>query len=105
MKWEAHRHKVHTGEVVPSKTSSWRFPLSEVHEMYEELEGHRLSNEEGWTASPVYRKLANAMWVWTGNRFAYPCQIAVEADASLEPLLYCCPSEHIIRDHFLLPLV
>uniref|UniRef100_M4BNU9 Sacsin/Nov domain-containing protein n=1 Tax=Hyaloperonospora arabidopsidis (strain Emoy2) TaxID=559515 RepID=M4BNU9_HYAAE len=64
--------------------------------MYEDLEDYRLSDEEGWAVSPLYRKLANALWIWTGNGFAYPCQIAVMADASLEPLLYCCPSEHII---------
>ncbi|CAI5714235.1 unnamed protein product [Hyaloperonospora brassicae] len=75
---------------------NWRFPLSEVHMMYEDLEDYRLADEEGWTVSPLYRKLANALWIWTGNSFAYPCQIAVTADASLEPLLYCCPSEHII---------
>jgi hypothetical protein len=79
-----------------SNLAAWRFPLSEVHLMYEELEGYRLADEEGWEASPVYRKLANALWIWTGKGFAYPCQIAVDADTSLEPLLYSCPSEHII---------
>lgn len=77
-------------------TLNWRFPLSEVHLMYENLENFRLSDEEGWKASTVYRKLANALWIWTGNEFAYPCQIAVEANSTLEPLLYSCPSEHII---------
>ncbi|ETL96493.1 hypothetical protein, variant 1 [Phytophthora nicotianae] len=79
-----------------STLPSWRFPLSEVHLMYEELESCRLADEEAWKTSPVYRKLANAFWIWTGRGFAYPCQIAVEADSALEPLLYSCPSEHII---------
>ncbi|KAE9248135.1 hypothetical protein PF004_g4009 [Phytophthora fragariae] len=96
IRWEDHRRKKDAGEPMASKTPTWRFPLSEIHLMYEEVESHRLSDEEGWTMSPVHRKLANALWIWTGNRFAYPCQIAVEADASLEPLLYSCPSEHII---------
>ncbi|EEY57113.1 uncharacterized protein PITG_10921 [Phytophthora infestans T30-4] len=81
---------------VTSTSPSWRFPLSEVHLMYEELETYRLSDEEGWKTSSVHRKLANALWIWTGKGFAYPCQIAVEADPALEPLLYSCPSEHII---------
>ncbi|KAG7379423.1 hypothetical protein PHYPSEUDO_008661 [Phytophthora pseudosyringae] len=95
--WEEYCCKKEKEELLPSSTSpSWRFPLSEVHLMYENLENYRLSDEEGWNASPVHRKLANALWIWTGKGFAYPCQIAVEADATLEPLLYCCPSEHII---------
>ncbi|OWZ18889.1 hypothetical protein PHMEG_0006950 [Phytophthora megakarya] len=96
-KWEEYFHKQGTEGSRKSPTSrSWRFPLSEIHMMYEDLENYRLSDEEGWKTSPVYRKLASALWIWTGNGFAYPCQIAVEADVSLEPLLYCCPSEHII---------
>ncbi|KAE9321360.1 hypothetical protein PF001_g4953 [Phytophthora fragariae] len=75
IRWEDHRRKKDAGEPMASKTPTWRFPLSEIHLMYEEVESHRLSDEEGWTMSPVHRKLANALWIWTGNS---------------------CPSEHII---------
>ncbi|KAG3135578.1 hypothetical protein PI126_g18191 [Phytophthora idaei] len=95
LQWEEHCRKKNA-EASSSTSTSWRFPLSEVHLMYEELENYRLSDEEGWETSSVYRKLANALWIWTGKGFAYPCQIAVEADPALEPLLYSCPSEHII---------
>ncbi|KAF1774833.1 Zinc finger, RING-type, conserved site [Phytophthora cactorum] len=95
LQWEEHCRKKNA-EASSSTSTSWRFPLSEVHLMYEELENYRLSDEEGWETSPVYRKLANALWIWTGKGFVYPCQIAVEADPALEPLLYSCPSEHII---------
>ncbi|CAI5741177.1 unnamed protein product [Peronospora destructor] len=95
--WEEYCCKKETGSLLLSSSSpNWRFPLSEVYLMYEDLENYRLSDEEGWTISPLYRKLANALWIWTGKGFAYPCQFAVNAHASLEPLLYCCPSEHII---------
>ncbi|GMF38734.1 unnamed protein product [Phytophthora fragariaefolia] len=94
LKWEDHRREMEAGGIIASP--AWRFPLSEVHQMYEQLEGYRLSDEDGWEMSPVHRKLANALWVWTGEGFAYPCQIAIDADASLQPLLYSCPSEHII---------
>ncbi|KAK1930915.1 Sacsin [Phytophthora citrophthora] len=93
LRWEEYGVKKESGELL---SSNWRFPLSEVHSMYENLESYRLSDEEGWKASAVYRKMANALWIWTGNGFAYPCQIAVEADSTLEPLLFSCPSEHII---------
>ncbi|CAH0485094.1 unnamed protein product [Peronospora farinosa] len=95
--WEEYCRKKETGALLSSSSlPNWRFPLSEVHLMYEDLENYRLSDEGGWTISPFYRKLANALWIWTGKGFAYPCQFAVNAHASLEPLLYCCPSEHII---------
>ncbi|KAL3671864.1 hypothetical protein V7S43_002532 [Phytophthora oleae] len=93
VRWEEYVVKKEGGILL---ASNWRFPLSEVHLMYENLENYRLSDEGGWKTSAVYRKLANALWIWTGNGFAYPCQIAVEADSTLEPLLYSCPSEHII---------
>ncbi|GMF19999.1 unnamed protein product [Phytophthora lilii] len=94
LQWEQHHQKQNGALGHPPL--SWRFPLAEVHQMYEMLESYRLSDEEGWKTSSVHRKLANALWIWTGKGFAYPCQLAVDADASLEPLLYCCPSEHII---------
>ncbi|RLN54128.1 hypothetical protein BBJ28_00020342, partial [Nothophytophthora sp. Chile5] len=97
-RWEHHRREQDAGGERSSSSAAgaWRFPLAEVHQMYEELESHRLSDEEHWETSVVYRKLTNGLWIWTGKGFAYPRQIAVEADANLEPLLYCCPSEHII---------
>ncbi|KAL7692695.1 putative Zinc finger, RING-type, UBA-like superfamily, Zinc finger, RING/FYVE/PHD-type [Plasmopara halstedii] len=97
LRWQEYSRKIEADTSPPSfKLPSWRFPLSEIQSMYDVLEYHRLSDGEGWQTSPVYRKLANALWIWTGKEFVYPCQIAVKSDAALEPLLYCCPSEHII---------
>ncbi|TDH74225.1 hypothetical protein CCR75_001452 [Bremia lactucae] len=93
LRWE----KYETDRLLPSfSLPCWRFPLSEVQLMYEILEKCRQLDEESWKASFAYRRLANARWIWTGKQFVHSYQIAVEANASLEPLVYCCPSEHII---------
>ncbi|CAH0517172.1 unnamed protein product [Peronospora belbahrii] len=94
--WEEYCRKKDTKPLLSSPSSNWRFPSSEVYLMYGCLERYRMSDEEGWLMTPLYRKLMDALWICTGKEFACPRQFAAQADANLEPLLYCCPREHII---------